>query len=627
MRPASPQDDLVGASPGASFSGPAAIAGIEQEYGVWIDGGAVDFADLIDRVAPRTAVRRVPHDPQARFLASGSVLTVDSPQAEIATPPRPLSPSISGRMADDALAGREYLLRRLRQVRGQGERVELRGYSTHLNAACPGDVGWRVVRRYARTFAPALMLLADRTDSPGLLVRPRPDRLEVGTDFLETRDDLVAATLFFLASTIRTWEDELTDRPPVLALLDDGQAVETWQRPGLFIDRAAFGEDLYRLGRSARLDLADGGSEPAGERLERAWGSVRSIAAGFASPQELAIVDALVSGHRRLLTERGAPIEPTVRRRHRVPPTVPGPHVPLLGRLVTGRVTATPVSITWGSTLLRVAHPARDFFVRIPRESSADFARRFTSGALDASIAEVATGPTTGLAADPYDDRPGVFDAAADPWPAAADRRKSSAPIPPGKARRPKSTVGPRSALTLISPLVGAEASRPAPPAPVARFIAPRRGRRPRTGIVIVALVLLGGLVLLVRAGQPGKLAPHAVLPSCLAGLPGAAAFGCAGAGQSPGTQPLTTLSPSPSCSLASAAGGCAPASPQATTVPSCTPDAAATACARSVASASPGPLPPRATQLPCQSAVGSSTCPTSSPMAGRSPAPRPSPA
>ena len=61
------------------------------------------------------------------------------------------------------------------------------------------------------------MLLADRPESPGLLDRPRPDRLEAGTEFLETRDDLVAATLFFLASSIRTWEDErANDRRAVL---------------------------------------------------------------------------------------------------------------------------------------------------------------------------------------------------------------------------------------------------------------------------------------------------------------------------------------------------------------------------------------------------------------------------
>ena len=630
---ASADDDLLGDDPGAGLAGPAAIAGIEQEYGVRIDGRAVDFADLIDRVAPRTAVRRVPHDPLARFLASGAVLTADSPHAEVATPPRHLGPDIAGRLADDALVGREHLLQRLRVSAPGSGRIELRGYSTHLNAACPGEIeiGWRVVQRYVRTFAPALMLLADRSGSPGLLVRPRPDRLEAGTDFLETRDDLVAATLFFLASTIRTWEDELADQQPVLAPLDDGRVVETWQRPGVFVDRAAFGDDLYRVGRSARLALADGGWERAGDRLDQAWGTVRSIAASFAAPHELAIVDELVEGRRPLLIERGAPTEPTVRRRHRAPQTQPGPHVPVLRRLVTGKVTATPVSITWGSTLLRVAHPDREFYVRIPRESSAVFASRFVSGTLDASIAEVAARPSSGLVADPYDNRPGVFDTAAEPWPADAGQRKSQAPVQPGKARRrPKPAVGPWSAMTRI-PAPARVPSRPAPPTSANRPFPPPWWRRPRTGIAIVALLLLVGLIPLVRPGQPNRPAQNDAPSSCPAGVSGTADQGCATSSPSSRTEAPTVVSsasPTPSCLPAVGVGGCQTPTIEPTALPSCPPGAAVGPCPSGppVASASPGGTPGRSTPSPtvspCLPAIGASTCRTPSP----SPMPSPSP-
>ena len=630
---ASADDDLLSDDPGAGLPGPAAIAGIEQEYGVRIDGRAVDFADLIDRVAPRTAIARVPHDPLARFLASGAVLTADSPQAEVATSPRRLGPGIAGRLADDALVGREHLVRRLRAIATRPGRVELRGYSTHLNAACPGEIGRRVVHRYVLTFAPALMLLADRTGSPGLLVRPRPDRLEAGTDFLETRDDLVAATLFFLASTIRTWEDELAGEPPVLAPLDDGRVVETWQRPGVFVDRAAFGDDLYRLGRSARLGRADGGSERAGDRLERAWGAVRSIAASFATPDELAIVDELVGGRRPLPIERGAPTEPTVRRLHRAPPTEPGPHAPVLGRLVTGRVTATPASVTWGSTLLRVAHPARDFYVRIPRESSAAFARRFVSGALDASIAEVAARPSAGLVADPYDDRPGVFDAAPQPWPTDAGRRKSPAPAPPGTARRPKPEVGPPLAMSRIPAPVRVP-SRPGPPTSANRPFPPPWWRRPRTGIAIVTLLLVG-LIALVRAGWPGQPPGNDVPSSCPAGVSGAAGQGCATPGLSPGSETpavVSSASPSLSCLPAVGVGGCQTPTIEPTVLPSCPAGAAGGPCPSGppVASASPGGTPGRSTPSPtgspCLPAIGASSCPTARPSPRPTPAPTPSP-
>ena len=88
----------------------------------------VDFHDLIDRVVPPTAVRRFAFDENARIMPSGAIWTVDSPHAEIATPPRDLRAGIASRLARDALAERAALRRRLPAG------AELRGYSTHLNA-------------------------------------------------------------------------------------------------------------------------------------------------------------------------------------------------------------------------------------------------------------------------------------------------------------------------------------------------------------------------------------------------------------------------------------------------------------------------------------------------------------
>ena len=111
---------------------PAAIAGLEQEYAVWLRGGTVDFQDLIDRVVPTRALRRFAFDENARIVASGAVWTVDSPHAEVATPPRRLQAGIASRLARDALAERSALRRRLPTG------AELRGYSTHVNAFADG---------------------------------------------------------------------------------------------------------------------------------------------------------------------------------------------------------------------------------------------------------------------------------------------------------------------------------------------------------------------------------------------------------------------------------------------------------------------------------------------------------
>ena len=238
---------------------PAAIAGIEQEYGVLVDGRQVEFGDLIDQVAPPGSLRRFAFDNRARIVRSGAIWTVDAPHAEVATPPRPLRPGIASRLADDALAEREALRRRLRSV--VPGRVELRGYSTHLNAFADDVDGWDLVWRVAVTYAPALMLLAERRGSPGLLVRPRPRRLEIGTEYLETREDLVAASVVTLAVAIAAWREcrgEPVDAlaapaapaaPSAPAALDGTRLLSPWQRPGWFVPLFHCGARLGGNGR------------------------------------------------------------------------------------------------------------------------------------------------------------------------------------------------------------------------------------------------------------------------------------------------------------------------------------------------------------------------------------------
>ena len=277
---------------------PASIAGLEQEYLVWLPGGPVDFHDLIDRVVPAAAVRRFAFDENARIMPSGAIWTVDSPHAEIATPPRELRVGIASRLAADALAERAAMRRRLPAG------AELRGYSTHLNAFATDVDGWALARRFATTYAPAIMLVAERRGSPGLLVRPRHERLEIGTEFLETRADLVVAGLLVLAGVIAAWyacraDDGTADDAsfgvaaggPGPAPLDGRRLRHTWQRPGLFVARDAFGDDLYARGRAARLRLADGTWESAGDRLVATWAHLRPIAAR--------IGDAVRTGARR----------------------------------------------------------------------------------------------------------------------------------------------------------------------------------------------------------------------------------------------------------------------------------------------------------------------------------------
>jgi hypothetical protein len=66
--------------------------------------------------------------------------------------------------------------------RALGAGYSLEGVSTHVSVEVPDDSTTAVAALFARHFAPALMFLSDGVDSPGLLVRPRFGRVELGTD-------------------------------------------------------------------------------------------------------------------------------------------------------------------------------------------------------------------------------------------------------------------------------------------------------------------------------------------------------------------------------------------------------------------------------------------------------------
>ena len=613
---------------------PAAIAGLEQEYSVWLPGGPVNFRDLIDRVAPTRALRRFAFDENARIVASGAVWTVDSPHAEIATPPRKLQVGIASRLARDALAERSALRRRLPAG------AELRGYSTHLNAFAAGVDGWALARMFATTYAPAIMLVAERSGSPGLLVRPRHERLEIGTEFLETQADLVAASVLVLAGVIAAWHacraadgsdaDAFRAAPasPEPAPLDGHGLRETWQRPGLFVARNAFGDDLYARGRMARLRRADGSWEMAGARLLTTWAHLRPIAARITQPSELALVDAVVAGDLPTPLERRARQDPRVPR-ERLAQSTRDTARPLLATRERGELRLSPQYVTWDLAVLRVVHPLRTFFLRVPRSAAQRLQRLWTSGALDAPLAAYAARPATGTVATLDEPAAGLFDEVEAPADAAG-RMETSKGAPPRRSK-PK-----RRAL---------------PPPVVPRSpVAPPPGRRPRWPVLVIGLALLLTTVI-VYAGWPrtpmpsasqvpsafepcatlndaGRLAscpspsasaPVAVMPTpnCLPGL--AVASGC------PGQSQGIALTPCPV--------GVACQSPQASSPgrsPSITPCPVGAVCATPPTPATATPsAPPTAT--PSASPTARPTArptprPTARPTARPTPTPTPTP-
>ena len=141
---------------------------------------------------------------------------------------------------------------------------QLIGYSTHISVSWTVRRDDLLARTWARVFAPVLMLMLDQPTSPGLVVRPRPGRLELCGDY--AIDDQLAAALAFAAASVRTvqriprhelrkWFVEMSLQPSL-------------DRYGWYIDRMAFsGSDMYRLGRSTPLQR-HGGTVSAGQHFD-----------------------------------------------------------------------------------------------------------------------------------------------------------------------------------------------------------------------------------------------------------------------------------------------------------------------------------------------------------------------
>ena len=179
-------------------SGPGRLLGAEQEFEVFEGGAKGDFRRLIDAVLASAAL---PAGALTYYLDTGTLVTCDGWEAEIAVPPVPAERGGCRRLVD-LVCSQRTVLAGLVDVYGRatGRALSLRGYSTHLSAYCAMVDADPVCRLYATTMAPAMMLHLDLATSPGLLVRPRTYRFEIGGEYAGPADVLTAAAVFFLAA-------------------------------------------------------------------------------------------------------------------------------------------------------------------------------------------------------------------------------------------------------------------------------------------------------------------------------------------------------------------------------------------------------------------------------------------
>jgi hypothetical protein len=353
------------------------LVGFEQEFIVSTrDLEPVDFRRVLPQLEG-LAPPLDPDDPRARRTVSGVVLTADGREAEAAAPPIAVRPGFADDVGAWTRAARHELETRL------GDDYTLHGYSTHLSVAADNRRNARASALFARTFAPGLMLLVDRATSPGLIIRPRPGRVELCGEFVD--GPWMRAATVYAAGAVRACDNALTGTATFAAL--PPQVVVATRparaRAGWFVDRTGFGTDILADGaRRARLHRCDGRRVRVQDHFEAAWTAARTALHTRAAASDLAAVDDLVSGRAPLPTE----IDPEVVAAGdagRLP--APSP----LGDVARVRLrpgfTVEATAATWATTVfcLRARGRVREAYAAIPRARLASFFTALDAGRLD----------------------------------------------------------------------------------------------------------------------------------------------------------------------------------------------------------------------------------------------------
>ena len=383
----SPSDQLVRRVGRARAQG--RVIGVEHEFGVFEGEDQIDFRDRIhDLDIPGLAHH--PTNPHMYFTNRGAAIIADGVVAEIATPPIDVAHGCGTSVANWAEAARTELTSLV------GDSVRLLGGSTHISISTDPAHNDRVAVLYARTFAAGLMLLMDQPHSPGLLVRPRPGRLELCGEFV-VGASLTDAAVFALGSVACLEKYAATGRGPIPPFLDV-ELQNGRRRYGWYIDRRAFGTDLYGDGRRAQLRQADGRVVSAQDFLANAWRLARPFAEEYATPAELASVDRVVSGADPLPMEAGSYGE--------VPQAPAWSNHPLAAassHLTSRHIRLVPRNATWDWVAWEASSPDGSVVVSVPRRGLARFVQQFEKGRLDGpltdAISREATLPALAVAA------------------------------------------------------------------------------------------------------------------------------------------------------------------------------------------------------------------------------------
>lgn len=351
--------------------------GVEQEFVVSRGESPVDFRTYARR--GRLPGRRLDaDDPHAHRQSDGGVITADGAEAEIATPPVLLGPGFTSTLhaaVSSLHGGLDGVL--------AGEGLSTRGVSTHLNVEVADAVSTGAAIRFVHRHAAAMMLLLDRVESPGLLVRPRRARLEIGGEYA-VGGQLEAALVFAAAATLDA------ERPGFVPPRAHPRIEPARMRYGWYVDRRAFGPDLYRDGRRARIGRLTGQ-----DLLEASWTRCRGRIEHVVSAAELQSVDDLVSGRSPLPCEH--PEEPPRSAdRARLPPAAAA-RMDLTFDRILGPVTVRPVTATWDHVVFAVVGSGEHRYVALPSATAELWLDRLCAGHLTQWCLNLLSAPLASL--------------------------------------------------------------------------------------------------------------------------------------------------------------------------------------------------------------------------------------
>jgi len=356
--------------------------GLEHEYVVRRDGETIDFRALIHHLGLEGEALD-PGDHYAHRMPGGVVITCDDREAEVSTPPVPLGSDFVVDLDAWVAAATGSLVSRCAGL-------ELEGCSTHFSVSAAESGAVRAAGLMARTFAPALMLMMDNTTSDGLLVRPRYERIEVGGDFVTgpgcRSTALMAAGAVLTCLAVARRERPKSHLPPAVRV----EIVPAQGRYGWYIDRRAFGPDLYERGRAAVLRRELWGRISAQDHLEAAWRIARRELLRVGVVDGLDEVDEIVAGRAPLPCEEPPDRHPPASGR---PPSVDS-----LARaaapIARPGLRLVPVAATWDYVVWEASVGG---LVAVPVAELGEFLDRVRGGLLDEELRAGLAGATREL--------------------------------------------------------------------------------------------------------------------------------------------------------------------------------------------------------------------------------------